>query len=63
VFRVTYDKWNPAPADDTTPISSANETPKSEGHHVSDRVSLRQDRSDWVIFAIDRLSAEALPVP
>jgi hypothetical protein len=63
VFLVTYDKWNPAPSDDSTPISSANEKPKSEGHRISDRVSMRQDKGDWVIFAIERLSVDVLPPP
>ena len=55
VFRVVYDKWNPAPPSDTTAMPSAVEPPKSEGHRISGtgmaetgqgRLGDRQDRPD-----------------
>ncbi|HEY9594278.1 MAG TPA: hypothetical protein VHE79_07370, partial [Spirochaetia bacterium] len=61
VYRVTYDKWNPAPAPDTQPAADA--TSLSEGHHVTDRVWLKKDDGDWVITRIDRLGADPLPAP
>ena len=59
VFLVTYDKWTPVPASDTAP----NQTPAGPryvGSAVQDRVSLKQDRGDWVIFRIDRLRSDPL---
>lgn len=63
VFRVTYDKWNPAPPSDTAAMPSAVEPPKSEGHRITERVRMKQDRGDWVIDRIDRLSEDPLPPP
>jgi hypothetical protein len=63
IFKVTYDKWNPAPSPDTSAVPSAVEPPKSEGHRVTERVWLKQDRGDWVIYRIDRLGEDPLPPP
>lgn len=63
VFLVTYDKWNPAQVPDTGQMPQVAQTPSSEGHAVTDRVSLKQDRGDWVISRIDRLRADLLPAP
>lgn len=62
VFRARYDKWNPAPAPDTgsAPTQTA---PKSEGHRIADRVWLKQDKGDWVIYKIERLQQDPLPAP
>ncbi len=69
VYKAQYDLWNPAqPAD--VPGGLANTgggptqaTPKSEGHRVIDRVWLKQDKGDWVIFRIERLQQAPLPPP
>jgi len=61
VFLVSYQKWNPAPRPDTD--LTDNTPPRSEGHAVSDRVWLKQDRGDWVIYRIDRLQSTELPGP
>jgi hypothetical protein len=69
VFRAQYDLWNPAqPADvpgglATTGGAPAQAAPKSEGHRVTDRVWLKQDKGDWVIYRIDRLRQDPLPPP
>ena len=63
VFQATYDKWNPAQPADTGKPPSADEVPKSEGHHVVDRLSMKKDKGDWVIYKIDRLSSDPLPAP
>jgi hypothetical protein len=63
VFLVHYDKWNPASPPDTGKMPSLDAIPQSEGHHVVDRVWLKQDKGDWVIDKIDRLSADILPAP
>jgi hypothetical protein len=63
IFLVTCDKWNPAPPPDTGAMPSASESPKSEGHRLQERVWLKKDRGDWVIYRIDRLSEDPLPAP
>ena len=63
VFLVKYDKWSPASAPDTGKMASLDSIPQSEGHSIVDRVWLKQDKGDWVIYKIDRLSANLLPAP
>jgi hypothetical protein len=63
VFVVTYDKWNPIGAPDTGSMPDLNALVYSEGHAVQDRVSLRKDKGDWVIYKIDRVKEELLPAP
>ncbi len=62
IFTVSYDKWTPvaAPADASAEASAA---PRSEGHAVTDRIFLKKDRGDWVIYRIDQQSSEPIPVP
>jgi hypothetical protein len=63
VFIAKYDKWNPASAPDTGAPPSMDTIPQSEGNSVVDRVWLKQDKGDWVIYRIDRLTVVALPAP
>jgi hypothetical protein len=63
VFLVKYDKWSPSSAPDTGKMPSLDAVPQSEGHSVVDRAWLKQDKGDWVIYRIDRLSADLLPAP
>lgn len=66
VFRADYDKWIPASAPDDTQDAQASAVPagpRFTGEAVSDRLSLRRDKGDWVIFRIERLSATRLPLP
>jgi hypothetical protein len=63
VFLVTYDKWNPIGAPDTGTMPDVNAIVYSEGNHVQERLSLRKDKGDWVIFKIDRLKTDPLPAP
>jgi hypothetical protein len=63
VFRVDYEKWAPArsPDDDASP-SSPPTGPRFEGRKIADRVSLRQDKGDWVIFSIERISSDPIAI-
>ncbi len=61
VFLVKYEKWNPASPPDTGQAPDLNASPRTEGHSVVDRVSMKKDKGDWVIFKIDRLSEDPLP--
>jgi hypothetical protein len=63
IFRARYDKWNPASPPDTGNASGSNALPQSEGHRNVDRVWLKQDKGDWVIYRIDRLTEDPLPPP
>jgi hypothetical protein len=63
VFLAKYDKWNPAPPTDTAAAPDLNAIPQSEGHSMQDRVFLRKDKGDWVIYKIDRLQSNPLPAP
>ena len=61
VFLVKYDKWNPASPADAAP--GVDVAPRSEGHAVTDRVWMKTDRGDWVIYRIERLDRIDLPPP
>jgi hypothetical protein len=61
VYTVTYEKWTPGTPPDTD--SEKDTVPLPEGHSITDRVSMKKDRGDWVIFKIDRLGTRALPPP
>ncbi len=65
VFRVDYVKWTPAtPAD--TGEGAAAEAPKGPRFSAterSDRVRLRRDRGDWVIFRIEKLRERPVEPP
>jgi hypothetical protein len=63
VFLVTYDKWTPVPASDTATPNQQPSGPRYEGHAVQDRVFLKKDRGDWVIYRMDRLRSDPLPLP
>jgi hypothetical protein len=63
VFLVTFDKWNPASPPDTAAMPAVVEPPKSEGHRITERVWLKKDRGDWVIYRIDRRGEDLLPPP
>ena len=63
VFLVSYEKWTPAPGGSEPAAGTAPAAPRSEGHAATDRVSLKKDRGDWVIYKIDRLRWDALPSP
>ena len=76
VFRVDYEKWAPAsnpddgvgPDDEVGPDDGSSPAdpptgPRFEGRKNSDRVSLRRDKGDWVIFSIDRISSEPIDLP
>lgn len=56
VFVATYERYARAFEDQT--IETA---PAANGRKVVDRLSLRQDKGDWVIFSIERLRTEPLP--
>jgi hypothetical protein len=60
VFLVSYEKWNPVPSGEQAG-SNQPAGPRYEGHAVQDRVFLKKDRGDWVIFRIDRLRWAPLP--
>jgi hypothetical protein len=63
VFLVTYDKWTPVPASDTATPNQQQSSPRYEGHAVQDRVFMKKDRGDWVIYRIDRVRSAPLPLP
>ena len=60
VFLVSYDKWTPLPGGNET-ASNQPAGPRYEGHSVQDRVFLKKDRGDWVIYRMDRLRSDPLP--
>ena len=63
VFLVKYQKWNPAQPPDNGKSPSLDSPTQSEGHQVTDRVWMKQDKSDWVIYKIDRVQTDPLPSP
>ncbi len=78
VFRVHYEKWSPDQGSMSRNSSSAGsagpsaeaQSPSVEvqaadpmGVEITERVFLRQERGNWVIYRIEREDQEALPKP
>jgi hypothetical protein len=60
-YQDSYEKWMPDSGDNADP--SAPAAIGTLRRRLVDRVSLRRDKGDWVIFRIDRLSEETLTPP
>jgi hypothetical protein len=56
VFITTYERWSRTETD--SEIGSSQAT--YDGYYVKDRVSLKLDKKDWVIFLIDTLETEPI---
>lgn len=56
VYLVTYQKWAPQPEEGVGDEQSV----KSYGYDRTDRVLLRKDKDDWVIYRIERVSSTAV---
>lgn len=63
VFLARYEKWSPASAPDTGKMPSGDEQPRTQEQRIVDRVLLKKDRADWVIYKIERLQSEQVPLP
>jgi hypothetical protein len=55
VFNVRYTKWLPVPVEETESDPSAAQGPRLSSTQISQRVYLRQDRQDWVIYRFEPL--------
>ena len=55
VFQVRYTKWIPVPAEESPPDPAAAEGPGLASTRISQRVYLRLDRSDWLIYRFEPL--------
>jgi hypothetical protein len=55
VFRARYTKWVPEPAEESQPSLSATAGPGFTSFEISERVYLRLDRKDWVIYRFEPL--------
>jgi hypothetical protein len=62
VYLVSYEKWSPGSGEDSG-TAAGTAALRTLRRKLVDRVSMRRDGADWVIFRIDRLSAETLPPP
>jgi hypothetical protein len=62
VFLVSYQKWSPDNGGDGSG-DTGTDALGTLRKKVVDRVSLRRDKGDWVIFRFDRVSEEPLPPP
>jgi len=62
VFLVSYEKWFPVTGGNDDSQSSQPAGPRYQGASVQDRVFLKKDRGDWVIYRIDRLRSDPLPL-
>jgi hypothetical protein len=60
VYLVTYEKWAPDAGESTEIGDNRIATLR---RRLVDRVSLRKDKGDWVIFRLDRQSEETLEAP
>jgi hypothetical protein len=59
-YLVSYEKWSPETGGGS---DLGGTTVSTLRRKLVDRVSLRRDKGDWVIFRLDRLSEETLPPP
>jgi hypothetical protein len=56
MFIAVYEKWSPIPAEgEGSSQPSTDRSPRFEGRRIKDRVFLKIDKGDWVIYRIDRL--------
>ena len=53
-FLVNYEKWQPVPGEESSNIVNY------EGFKKTDRVFLKLDKKDWIIYKIDRLKSELI---
>jgi hypothetical protein len=60
VYLVTCEKWAPDAGENT---QVGDTTIATLHRRLVDRVSMRKDKGDWVIFRLDRQSEEPLPSP
>ncbi len=63
VYQVTYEKWAPDSGGGSEGASIGDVTITTAHRRIVDRVSLRKDRGDWVIFRLDRQSEVPLASP
>lgn len=61
VFLVKYQKWVPLPNENAGKVPVPAILQRSEEIDMTDRVSLKQDRGDWVIYSIDRQRSAPAP--
>jgi hypothetical protein len=62
VFQAAYDKWTPAPTPSKASALSAGPS-LFEGHRKVDRLWLKRDRGDWMIYRIEHIRDDLLPTP
>ena len=60
-YLVSYQKWSPDIGNDAGDGGTA--AVGTLRRKIVDRVSLRRDKGDWVIFRLDRVSEQTLPTP
>jgi len=61
VYLASYEKWAPESSAETTSLEAA--AIHTLHRKLVDRVSLRRDKGDWVIFRLDRISEQTLASP
>jgi hypothetical protein len=55
VFRLRYTKWVPEPAEESQSDLSESKGPRFTSSQINERVYLRLDRGDWVIYRFEPL--------
>ena len=64
VFRVRYEKWNPEQPTEQLPSGASGETKQvPRGTRITERVFLREERGNWLIYRIDRVEEEPIATP
>lgn len=62
-FEVTYERWIPDYPDvDIEQITPSSAASRFVGYDVTDRVLMRQDKGDWVIYQITRESMDPIDI-
>jgi hypothetical protein len=66
VYLVSYEKWSPDTSAEAGSDAGGGSDVATVGtlhRKIVDRVWLRRDKGDWVIYRLDRLSQETLAAP
>ncbi len=63
VFEVVYEKWGPFASEEPSQSQEPPTEPNYRGVRLTERVFLREDKGDWVIYHIEPVRSEPLEIP
>lgn len=63
VFEVVYEKWAPSASEEPSQSQELPTEPNYRGVLITERVFLREDKGDWVIYRIEQVRSEPMEIP